>query len=114
MRRPVQHHLAGRVLLRHRVRRGHGLRALLVRPVRAVRPDHAVRRRVGHRRADHVAALVPGRRPHGRRQVHRGRPGPAHGRPDVALCPARRSLEVNTSTAAVTVALHPCSITARH
>lgn len=96
MRRPVQHHLAGRVLLRHRVRRRHGLRALLARPVRAVRAHHAVRRRVRHRRADHVAALVPGR-PDRQRQVHAGRPAETLGRPRAAFCPARGPVEVPKS-----------------
>jgi len=95
MRRPVQHHLAGRLLLRHRVRRGHRLRALLARPLRAVRPDHVVRRGVGHRRADHVAALVPGRA-NRRRQVHAGRPAEAVGSAGVALRPAGRPVEVRT------------------
>lgn len=96
MRRPVQHHLAGRVLLRHRVRRGHGLRALLARPLRAVRLDHVVRRGFRHRRADHVAALVPGR-PGRRRQVHAGRPAETVGRAGVALCPTGCPVEVSVS-----------------
>lgn len=102
MRRAVQHHLAGRVLLRHRVRRGHGLRALLARPLRAVRPDHAVRRRVRHRRADHVPAVVPGRALR-HRQVHRGRPLQAAGRAGAALCPARRPVEVRICCSIVVV-----------
>lgn len=94
MRRRVQHHLAGRILLRHRVRRGHGLRAVLARTVRAIRPDPAVRRRVRHRRADHVAALVPGR-PRRRRQIDDGRPTETHRRASVTLRPARRTVEVS-------------------
>jgi len=95
VRRPVQHHLAGRVLLRHRVRRGHGLRALLTRSLRAVRPDHVVRRGVGHHRTDHVTALVSGRASR-QRQVHAGRPAEAVGRAGVALRPAGRPVEVRT------------------
>lgn len=94
VRRPVQYHLAGRVLLRHRVRRGHGLCTLLTRPLRAVLPDNVVRRRLGHRRADHVAALVPGRT-HRRRQVHTGRQAQTVGRAGVALRAAGRPVEVS-------------------
>jgi len=95
VRRPVQHHLAGRLLLRYRVRRGHGLRTLLAQPLRAVLPDHVVRRGVGHRRADHVIALVPGRASRWR-QVDAGRPSEAVGCAGVALRPAGCPVEVST------------------
>lgn len=97
VRRPVQHHLPGRVLLRHRVRRGHGIRALLVRQVCTVHLDHVLRGSVSHCWTDHVTALVSGG-PYRQRQVYDGRPPKTPGRANFTFRPAWCPVEVSSST----------------